>query len=101
MSDCLPRLTRCHRPNLSNRLGAVLARYYPAALHVFYDPASPISLLFLQAFPTPEAATRLTRLAFGEFARARRYRQSDAVLSAAYARLQAAYPAASATTVAA
>jgi len=86
---------------LSNRLGAVLARYYPAALYVFRDPASPISLLFLQAFPTPEAATALTRLAFGEFARARRYRQSDAVLSAAYARLQATYPVASTITVAA
>ena len=86
---------------LSNRLGAVLARYYPAALQVFRDPASPIALLFLQAFPTPEAAAALTRQAFGQFARAHRYRQPDAVLSAAYARLQAAYPVASATTVAA
>ena len=86
---------------LSNRLGAVLARYYPAALHVFYNPASPIALLFLQAFPTPEAAIQLTRQAFGQFARAHRYRQSDTVLSAAYARLQAAYPTASTSTVAA
>lgn len=86
---------------LSNRLGAVLARYYPAALHVFSDPASPISLFFLQAFPTPEAATQLTRQAFGQFARAHRYRQSDTLLSAAYARLQSAYPTASASTVAA
>jgi transposase len=86
---------------LSNRLIAVLARYYPAALHVFHDPASPIALLFLQAFPTSEAVTPLTRQAFGQFARAHRYRQSDTVLSAAYARLQAAYPVASATTVAA
>ena len=86
---------------MSNRLGAVLARYYPAALHVFRDPASPISLLFLQAFPTPEAVATLTRQTFGQFARAHRYRQPDSVLSAAYARLQAAYPIASATTVAA
>jgi transposase len=85
----------------SNRLRAVLARYYPAALQVFHDPASPIALLFLQAFPTPAAAVALTRQAFGQFARAHRYRQSDTVLSAAYARLQAAYPAASATIVAA
>ncbi len=84
---------------LSNRLGAVLARYYPAALHVFRDPASPIALRFLQAFPIPEAAATLTRQTFGQFARAQHYRQSDSVLSAAYARLQAAYPAASATTV--
>jgi transposase len=83
----------------SNRLRAVLTRYYPAALHVFHDPASPISLLFLQAFPRPQAAAALTRQTFGEFARAHRYRQSDHVLSAAYARLQAAYPLAHATTV--
>ena len=86
---------------LSNRLGAVLARYYPAALHVFRDPASPIALRFLQAFPTPEAAAPLSRQAFGQFARAHRYRQPDLVLSAAYARLQASYPLASAITVAA
>lgn len=86
---------------LSNRLRAVLARYYPATLHVFHDPDSLISLLFLQAFPTPQAATALTRQVFGQFARAHGYRQPDHVLSAAYARLQAAYPVASATTVAA
>jgi transposase len=86
---------------MSNRLGAVLARYYPAALHVFHDFASPIALLFLQACPTPAAVASLTRQAFGQWARAHRYRQPDAVLSAAYARLQAAYPVASATTVAA
>lgn len=86
---------------LSNRLRAVLARYYPAALHVFHDPASPISLLFLQAFPTPAAAASLTRQAFGQFARAHRYRQPEAVLTTAYARLQAAYPTAHATTLAA
>jgi transposase len=84
---------------LSNRLGAVLARYYPAALHVFHDPASPIALQFLQAYPTPEAAASLTRQSFGQFARAHRYRQPDSVLSAAYARLQAAYPIASSSSV--
>jgi hypothetical protein len=84
---------------LSNRLGAVLARFYPAALHVFHDLASPIALQFLQAYPTPEAAAGLSRQSFGQFARAQRYRQADKVLSAAYARLQAAYPFASSTTV--
>lgn len=86
---------------LGNRLESVLARYYPAALQVFRNPTSPISLLFLQAFPTPEAATTLTRQAFGQFARAHRYRQSEPVLSAAYARLQSIYPSASPTTTAA
>jgi transposase len=86
---------------LDNRLQAVLARYYPAALQVFHATASPVALRFLQAFPTPTAAANLSRLAFGQFARAYRYRQSDMVLSAAYARLQAAYPVASPTIVAA
>jgi transposase len=84
---------------LSNRLGAVLARYYPAALHVFHDVASPIALQFVQAYSTPQAAAGLSRQAFGEFARAHRYRQADKVLSAAYARLQLAYPATSSTIV--
>jgi transposase len=84
---------------LGNRLEAVLARYYPAALHVFHDPTCPISLRFVQAFPTPAAASSLTRQAFGQFARAHRYCRPEPVVSAAYARLQAAYPAASSTTV--
>jgi len=84
---------------LSNRLGAVLARYYPAARHVFHDFASPLAWQFLQAYPTPQAATSLRRQAFGEFARAHGYRQADKLLSAAYARLQAAYPATSSTIV--
>jgi transposase len=84
---------------LSNRLGAVLARYYPAGLHVFHDIASPIALQFVQAYPTPEAAACLNRQSFGAFARAHRYRQADKVLSAAYARLQAAYPATGSTIV--
>src|SRR5262245_20964593 len=84
---------------LSNRLGAVLARYYPAALHVFHDLASPIALQFVQAYPTPQAALSLTRQSFGQFARAHRYRQPDKVLSAAYARVQLAHPVASSTSV--
>lgn len=86
---------------VSNRLAAVLARYYPAALQVFRNLASPIALLFVQTFPTPEMALSLTRLAFGQFARAHRYRRPESVLSAAYARLQAAYPTASPDIVAA
>jgi transposase len=86
---------------LGNRLEAVLARYYPAALQVFRDPDSPIALMFLQAYPTPEAAEGLTRQAFREFVRAHRYRQPETALSAAYARLQAAYPMASSIIVAA
>jgi transposase len=83
----------------SNRLWAVVGRYYPAALHVFAEVSSPISLLFLQAYPTPEVAGKLTLKEFSEFARSHRYRQADSVLAAAYARLQITYPQASAATV--
>jgi len=86
---------------LSNRLFAVLSRYYPAMLQVFHDLDAPVTLRFLQAFPTPQAAATLSRQTFGQFARAQRYRQPDSALSAAYARLQAAYPTASPITVAA
>jgi transposase len=61
--------------------------------------ASPIALQFVQAYPTAQTAACLSRQAFGAFARAHRYRQADTVLSAAYARLQAAYPLASSTIV--
>jgi transposase len=54
---------------------------------VFPDLTSPVALRFLQASPTPEAASALTKQAFGQFVRTRRYRQSESVLSAAYARL--------------
>lgn len=84
-----------------NRLRAVLTRYYPAALQVFHDPVSPIVLHFLQEFPTPAAASQLTRQAFGQFVRSHRYRQSEAVVTRCYARLQAPFPVANPDTVAA
>jgi transposase len=87
----------CRR--LSNRLFAVLSRYYPAMLHVFHDLDAPVTLRFLQAFPTPQAAATLTRQAFGQFARAQRYRQPDQTLSQCFARLQAAYPTATPAVV--
>ncbi len=85
----------------SNRLRAVLLRYYPAALQVFHDPAAQIALQFMQAFPTPQAAAQLSRADFARFVRARQYRQSEAVLTKAYARLQRPQPTATAATVAA
>jgi transposase len=86
---------------LGNRLGAVLARYYPAALQVFHEPTAPIALHFLQAFPTPQSAATLTLEVFTRFARGHLYRQPARVLTACFARLQASYPVASPETVAA
>lgn len=85
----------------SNRLRAVLLRYYPAALHVFSNPLPLIAWHFLQAFPTPQAAAQLSRDEFQQFVRARRYRQPQTRLLACYARLQDPQPEASAATVAA
>jgi transposase len=85
----------------SNRLRAVLLRYYPAALQVFHDPAAHIALQFIQAFPTPQAAAELSRSDFATFVRARQYRQSEMVLTKAYARLQRPQAMATTATVAA
>jgi transposase len=63
-----PNITR-----LSNRLRAVLLRYYPAALNVFSELSRPITLHFLKACPAPEAAAALTLQAFEAFARLHRY----------------------------
>lgn len=54
---------------LRNRLRAVLLRYYPAALEVFYHLDAQISLAFIQAYPTPQAAAELSWEAFRSFAR--------------------------------
>jgi len=86
---------------LDNRLQAVLGRYYPAARHVFHDTLTLVGLRFLQAFPTPQAATALTRAAFSDFVRAQHYTRSEQMLLAAYARLTQPYPQAAPVIVAA
>jgi hypothetical protein len=69
---------------LSNRLRAVLLRYYPASLQVFGDLTSQVALHFIQTFPAPQAARALTFEAFG---RQHRYTQRKA-LARSFARLQ-------------
>ena len=86
---------------LDNRLQAVLARYYPAAGHVFHDTLTLVGLRFLQAFPTPQAAAALSREAFSDFVRAQHYTRSESLLLAAYARLRQPYPEAAPAMVAA
>lgn len=82
----------------SNRLWAVLSRFYPAALHVFGSLCAQISLQFIHRYPTPQAAKTLSLAEFEAFARAHGYPRPKA-LPAAYARLQAEQPEAALSTV--
>ena len=85
----------------SNRLRAVLVRYYPAALHIFSNPLPQIAWQFIEAFPAPQAAAALSLAEFQQFVRARQYRQPRATLLACYARLQDPQPEAALATEAA
>ena len=55
----LDQLNR-HTLRLSNQLRALLIRYYPQAVSLFSKLALPISLAFIQAYPTPQAAQALS-----------------------------------------
>ena len=90
-------LTR-NRVRLTNRLRAVLLRYYPAALEVFYSLTSPLTLEFIQAFPTPQAAASLNFETFQAFALQRKHAR-PAQLPRCYARLQRTQLAAAPETV--
>lgn len=91
-------LTR-HITALSNRLWAVLCRYYPAAITVFSDLTAQIELAFILAYPTPQAVAQLTWTDFQAFAIQHHYTQLRK-LPGAFARLQHPQPQAAADTVA-
>lgn len=76
---------------LSNRLRAVLLRYYPAALNVFSSLRTQIALEFIQAYPSPQAAAALTYSEFQVFAHHNGYTQPGR-LPACFARLQLPQP---------
>lgn len=59
----------------SNRLWSILLRYYPAALEVFSGLDVLISLIFIQAFPTPQAAAQLSYSDFTTFIAAHHHRR--------------------------
>lgn len=75
----------------SNRLRAVLLRYYPAALQVFSRLDTQIALAFLQAYPTPQAAAQLSFADFKSFATEQGYPRPR-MLASCYARLQSPQP---------
>ncbi len=93
----IQHLTRAST-RLSNRLRAVLLRYYPAALQVFPDPSTQIALEFIQAYPTPQAAAKLTFAEFEAFAHQQAYSHPKK-LPLCFARLKGDYPPASPETV--
>ena len=83
---------------LSNRLRAVLLRYYPAATQVFSSLQAQIALQFIRTYPTPRGVATLTWTEFQAFAQQHGHRQPKK-LPACFARLQGDFPHASAETV--
>jgi transposase len=83
---------------LSNRLRAVLLRYYPAALHVFSKLRAQIALEFIRTYPTPKSAMALTLDDFKSFARHHGYTRPKR-LPECFARLQVPRPQATPETV--
>jgi len=83
---------------LSNRLRAVLLRYYPAALQVFPDLSTQIALEFIRAYPTPQAAAKLTFAEFEAFAHQQVYPHAKK-LPGCFVHLEGDYPQAGSETV--
>lgn len=75
----------------TNRLRAVLLRYYPAGLTVFSKLDRPISLAFVKAYPNPQAAAQLSYPMFEAFVHEHHHTHS-AEWPKAYARLTQPYP---------
>lgn len=83
---------------LTNRLRAVLLRYYPAAVPIFCSLDTQIALAFIQAYPNPQAAAQLDWKGFEAFARQHHYPRPK-LLKACFLRLQQPYPAPTQETV--
>jgi transposase len=84
----------------SNRLRAVLLRYYPAAVKLFSHLDAPVSLAFIQSYPTPQAAAQLSFTQFQVFLRQHHHTQPKK-WAEIYSRLQDPYPCADDRIVAA
>lgn len=75
----------------SNRLRAVLLRYYPAILSLFQSWPTKGALRVLQAYPTPAAAAQVSLQEFRTFAQQNRLSTRHGYLTL-YERLQAPQP---------
>lgn len=82
----------------SNRLRAVLLRYYPAGLVAFGNLTSQISLHFLMTYTTPQAVACLSWPEFEVFAQQHGYSHGKQ-LPRYFARLKQPYPEASPDTI--
>jgi len=60
---------------LTHQLDASLKEYYPVARELFCDLAQPITLDFLESFPTPESTQQLTSVHLREFLKEHHYRR--------------------------
>jgi transposase len=76
---------------ISNRLRAVLLRYYPAPLAAFTNLDAPLTLNFIHHYPSPQALAALPYDDFYAFARLHRYPRPRK-LPAVFAKLQAPQP---------
>ena len=72
-------------------LRSVLLRYYPAALEVFSSLDQPVTLAFLQCFPTPSASRSLSFEQFTHFLQEHHHTKRQA-WPLAFQRLQIDYP---------
>lgn len=64
--------TQQHR--MTNQLRQILKHYYPAAVDLFSELHAPLTLAFLTAYPTPEAARAASREDLQAFLKQQRYR---------------------------
>jgi transposase len=83
----------------SNRLRAVLIRYYPAALNLFSRLDSPVLLAFIQAYPTPQAAAAVSFEEFSNFLRSHHYNRPQGWIRS-YNKLKELHPPTNLDTVA-
>ena len=75
--QALIRLREDHikaKTTASNQLNALLDAAWPGAAAIFSRLASDIALAFLQAYPTPQAAARLSQARLAAFCRRHSYR---------------------------
>lgn len=79
------RLVR-QQTRLVNQLTATLKAYYPLPLALWPDLTTQIARAFMQTYPTPEAAARLSKRAWDRFAH--RHRLSEGRRDALWAALQ-------------
>ncbi len=76
---------------ISNRLRAILLRYYPVALEIFKDGlGTQIALYWIQNYPNPPVASQLDLETFKAFTQ--QYHYPQRWVTGAYARLKADYP---------